>query len=155
MQQCTLLIARLAISAWVGAAVLFVVVGVNEVIHPGFDTTVRDQLVLIRFPWFYCFGFSLLIVGWCGTLLTPPRGELTSRRKRVVSGLLLLALLLMALDFFAVYDPLVGMITPPGSTRPPEFTAYHRASMWVNLTQLLCSFAAAGLLNWPVTRSGE
>lgn len=148
MQRWALFTARFAITAWVGAAVLFVVVGISEVVHAGFDSTIRDQLVLIRFPWFYRFGFTLVLVGLCGTMAAST-ANLTARGKKLAASLLILALLLMALDYFGVYQPLTNMITPPGKTRPPEFTIYHRMSMWVNLAQLLCCLMAAGLLNWP------
>lgn len=148
MQRWALFTARTAVTAWVGAAVLFVVVGISEVVHPGFDSMIRDQLVLIRFPWFYRCGFALVIVGLCGTLAASA-AELTARGKKLAATLLFVALLLMVLDYFAVFQPLIGMITPPGRARPSAFMIYHRLSMWVNLAQLLCSFAAAGVLNWP------
>lgn len=50
--------ARFALSAWVGAAALFVVVGIKEVRGSEFDSVTRDLLVGLRFPSYYTFGFG-------------------------------------------------------------------------------------------------
>src|SRR4051812_8042377 len=147
MQRFMLFLARTAITAWVGAAVLFVVVGISEVIHPGFSSEIRDQLVIIRFPWYYGFGMTLLTAGLMGTLASGD--ELSTNCRILATGLIALALVVMIAEYFAVYIPLADMITPAGKPRPPEFTAYHRASMWINLASLLLSLFATGLLNWP------
>ena len=62
MSRAALTLARLLLSAWFGAAVLFVVIGVREVTHPGFDSMVRDQLAVLRFPAYYVCGFGCLVV---------------------------------------------------------------------------------------------
>jgi hypothetical protein len=46
MKNCLLTISRLASSAWVGAATLFVVTALQEVWHPGFDSVTKDSLAL-------------------------------------------------------------------------------------------------------------
>jgi hypothetical protein len=50
MSRCALLFARFLLAAWFGAATLFVIIGVREVSYPGFESAIRDQLVLLRFP---------------------------------------------------------------------------------------------------------
>ena len=55
-----LAVARLASAAWVGAAMLFVITAVREVRHPGFDSSTKDTLALLRFPAYYAFGFVVV-----------------------------------------------------------------------------------------------
>ena len=62
-----LFLARFSTSAWIGAATLFVVVGVTEVTRGGFDSTTKDLLVTVRFPAFYVCGTGLVGVGWLYT----------------------------------------------------------------------------------------
>ena len=144
-----LFLARSAITAWVGAAVLFVVVGVSEVVHSDFSSEIRDQLVVIRFAWFYRFGFTLIAASLIATRLTSTGVDLSARRKFLTAGLLLAALMVMTAEYFAVYVRLAEMVTPPGKPRTPDFLFYHRASMWGNLADLLLCCGAAGALNWP------
>lgn len=151
MQHFSLFLARTAITAWVGAAVLFVVVGVSEVVYPGFSSEVRDQLVIIRFPWYYAFGFALLTAGLIAVLGTPPCNDFPSRQRGMATFLIAAALILMTAEYFAVYLKLVEFVTPPGKPRPPEFTAYHKTSMWVNTVELVLCIMAVGLLNWPAS----
>jgi hypothetical protein len=51
---------RLAISFWVGGAILFVITSVAEQRYPPFDSLIRDQLATIRFPLYYIFGWGCL-----------------------------------------------------------------------------------------------
>jgi len=60
MSRVPLMLARFLLSAWFGAATLFVIIGVREVRFVGFDSAMRDQLVLLRFPAYYACGFTLL-----------------------------------------------------------------------------------------------
>ena len=50
MSRLALLVARFASSAWVGAAVLFVINGVQQATSGQFESMTTDQLVLLRFP---------------------------------------------------------------------------------------------------------
>ncbi len=147
MDRLSLFLARTAITAWVGAAVLFVVVGVSEVVHSGFGSEIRDQLVVLRFPWYYRFGVTLLALGLIGAL--GAKGELPSRRRMTAAALIGAALFVMIAEYVTVYLPLAALVTPPGKPRTPEFMTYHKLSMWVNFTGLVLSFVAAALVNWP------
>ncbi len=149
MRHFTLFLARTAITAWIGAAVLFVVVGVSEVIHADFSSEIRDQLVVIRFPWFYRFGFALISLSLVCTVLTASGPEFSGRRKLIAAGLLLAALLLMTAEYFLVYVRLAEMVTPPGKPRTQEFQAYHKTSMYANFAGLALCGTAMGLLTWP------
>jgi hypothetical protein len=149
MSTFSLFLARTAVTAWVGAAVLFVIVGISEVVHSGFSSDVRDQLVVIRFPWFYRFGFTLITVALIATLLATGRADVSPFRRRLAAAFLAAALLVMTTEYFAVYRPLAELVTPPGKPRTLAFMTYHRASMWVNFADLALCTVAMALLNWP------
>lgn len=141
MPRVLLMLSRFLLSAWVGAAVLFVIIGVREVRFPGFESVTRDQLVLLRFPMYYVAGFVLLGTALLSQVLLLARGE----RAKVLfaaCGLTAAALGLMTYDYPCVYRPLADMISPPGQTRPASFEALHLWSETVNALQLGCALAA-------------
>jgi hypothetical protein len=144
-----LTVARFAAAAWVGAALLFVVTAVREVRNPVFDSATKDALALLRFPAYYVFGFTLVtlaLVAAVGSYCLRTRGR---QRIGLAAGVLVIALVLMGIDFVAVYRPMVELITPPGRAHLAEFRSYHRASVWLNVTHVgLCAVAAL-LLCWP------
>ena len=152
-QRTGLFLARFCTSAWIGAASLFVVVGVIEVTRGGFDSTTKDALVAIRFPAFYAFGTILGISAWIGAWFAGNTTSLTRGRRRSVIGLLTMVLVLMAVDYFWIYQPLLQMVTPPGQTKPSSFAGYHEASKWINLAGLMLCFFACLLINWPSSTS--
>lgn len=144
-----LFLARFCISAWIGAASLFVVVGVAEITRGGFDSATKDSLVAIRFPAFYLCGATLVTLAWLGCWLA---GHSTwfSRRRRMASLILLaIVLALMVADYVWIYLPLLQMVTPPGQAKPDSFRSYHEASKWINLAGLLIGLFVAILVNWP------
>lgn len=145
MSRVLLLLARFVLAAWFGAATLFVIIGVREVRFPAFDSTIRDQLVLLRFPMYYACGFTLLGIALLSQGLLIVRGV---RRPAllVACGLTAVAVGLMAYDYPCVYRPLEQMINPPGQSRPEGFLPLHRWSETVNATQLGCALAAALIL---------
>lgn len=145
-----LVVARLSIAAWIGAASLFVVVGVIEVTRGGFDSTTKDMLVSLRFPAFYTFGATLVGFGWIGVWLSGSGTGLSRRRRAGALTLLAIAAILMAVDYSCIYCPLSQMVTPPGQSKPASFMAYHSASKWINLAGLLLCLTASILINWPV-----
>jgi len=145
-----LAVARLASAAWVGAAMLFVITAVREVRHPGFDSSTKDTLALLRFPAYYAFAFVVVPLAIAGSVIALV-GRKKGERRRIVaaSWLLGLVLVLMVVDFVAIYLPIVGMITPVGRAHPAEFAGYHRTSIAINVCDVaLCGIAAA-LLCWP------
>jgi hypothetical protein len=148
-----LTVARLASAAWVGAAVLFVITAVREVRHPGFDAITRDTLALLRFPAYYACGLFLVGAAFAGTILAL-LGRQSGERRGIVAAawLLLLAVVLMVADFFAIYRPIVGMMTPVGRAHLAEFAGYHRASIAVNVCDVALCGIAALLLCWPSPR---
>ena len=153
MPHAALFIARFCSSAWLGAATLFVIVGILEVTHGDFDAATKDTLVAIRFPAYYVTGAILVGAAWLGTCLAARDAELTSRRRTVALFSLLAVLAVMALDYRFVYQPLLAMVTPPGVEKAPAFTQYHQASKYVNLLGLTLCLVASVALNWPRSKS--
>ena len=149
MPHATLFVARFCSSAWLGAATLFVIVGIREVTRGGFDAATKDTLVALRFPAYYLTGAILVGAAWLGTCLSSRHPDLTKRRSSVASLSLLAVLAVMALDYRFVYQPLLAMVTPPGIDKPPVFTQYHQASKYVNLLGLTLCLVASISLNCP------
>jgi len=143
-----LLLARFCSAAWVGAAALFVVNGVQEVMSPNFESATKDQLALIRFPAYYGFGF-VLVAGALLTTFVAGRKSLGSIRHVMVAILLAASLGLMTYDWSAVYTPLRKMLDPPGQTRTDAFKTLHVRSMSLNTTHVGLVFFAALALCWP------
>lgn len=153
MQDACLTIVRFALSSWVGAAALFVVAGIREIRHPGFDTEIQNQLVLIRFPAYYAFGFPLVVLALvCTTGLRSP-DRFGRGRVWMMRTLIGLALVLMIGDYFWVFQPICEMMQPPDQARPAVFVGYHEASKWINAAGIATSFVAAILACWPFRRS--
>lgn len=147
MSHLALLIARFASSAWVGAAVLFVINGVQQATSGQFESMITDQLVVLRFPAYYVMGFCLVGAAWIGTAICGV--QLSFRRRGAVLGLLGLALVVMLFDYLVVYLPLAEMITPPGKPRPQGFQTLHHWSKIVNALDVGLVFLGALLLSWP------
>ncbi len=146
MQRVLRGLARFALSAWVGAAVLFVVSGISEVRSAELDSFTRDVLVTLRFPAFYVFGFSLVGLAGMSLFLSALLCVQKRRTRFLQAGVVLVILLLMAGDYHWIFHPLVEMITPPGQSRPSEFINYHKASKWINLCSIaLCALMAGWL----------
>ncbi len=148
-QQLGLLLARFALSAWVGAAVLFVINGIRLVTLEAFDSVDRDHIALVRFPPYYVTGAVLMLLALTGLLAARQSPVLSGRRWTIVFVLTLLASLVMLGDYFWVYTPLAAMITPPGATRPISFRSLHLASELLNTMQVALCLAAALIANWP------
>jgi hypothetical protein len=147
--QFGLFCARFCSAAWIGAATLFVIVGVSEV-SGGFDSTTKDQLVALRFPAFYVCGTVLLGLGWLGTWLSGPSTLLPSRRRSIAMIAFAMILGLMAIDYVFIYLPLIGMVTPPGQVKPSGFANYHQASKYINLVELVFCVLIVVMTTWPV-----
>ena len=147
MSRFALLIARIASSAWVGAAVLFVINGVRQATSGQFDSMVTDQLVVLRFPAYYVMGFSLVGAAWLSSAFTGE--QFSFRRRGAVLGLFGLALVVMLFDYLVVYLPLAEMITPPGKPRPQEFQTLHHWSKVINSVDVGLVLLGALLVSWP------
>jgi hypothetical protein len=149
MPRAALFVARFCSSAWIGAAVLFVIVGILEVTRGGFDAATKDALVALRFPAFYLTGAVLVGAAWLATCLARDRSELSQRRQVVAVFSLLAVFAVMALDYAFIYQPLLAMVTPPGVEKTTAFKQYHNASKYVNLFGLGLTLVASVSLNLP------
>ncbi|MGE3998773.1 MAG: hypothetical protein AB7I48_01050 [Planctomycetaceae bacterium] len=143
---------RLALSAWIGAATLFVIDGVRLVTADVFGSVERDHIALIRFPPYYLTGATCLAFAIGGMMLARTLPGMNRRRWTAVLVLILLASAAMLVDYVWVYSPLAQMITPPGIARPAGFRTLHRASEIVNTIQIGLCLAAACVSNWPLDR---
>ncbi|QDV17031.1 hypothetical protein Pan153_16650 [Gimesia panareensis] len=152
MQSLCLILTRFCLSAWVGAAVIFVINGVQDVTFQPFDSLVRDQLITLHFPIYYTVGWVLLAGAFLGSLGIRSKQLLPRWKSNLVLGLVILTLAISLIDYFWIYQPLESMITPPGSPRPAQFRGYHQASKYVNSLNILLTFVAAILINLPVLR---
>ena len=154
MQKLCLTIARFALSAWIGAAALFVVTSVREATFPAFDSLIKNQLAALRFPSYYLFGFVLVGLSFvCGTIGLR---RATSRwRWSLFVGTSGVALLLMVFDYIAIFQPLYASVTRPDGVRDHRFMELHRASTRINFADVsLCSVAAI-LACWPNRKHDE
>ena len=150
MSRVALLLARFCLSAWVGAAALFVVNGVRQAIHPPFDSFIKNNLALLRFRPYYLFGF-VLVGAALGGLLTIRRSNLlSSSRWNWTLCLIVASLTVMTVDYVVVYLPLEQMITPPTNARPAEFVDYHEASKYINGVHVGLACVAALLVSVPL-----
>lgn len=150
------LLLRFSLAAWIGAATLFVVTGVREVTSPLFESLTKNQLAALRFPSYYLFGFVLISVAVAsavGLVLT----KAGSGRLKLATGLIAAALVVMIVDYRAVYLPLEAMMLIPDAAKPPEFRQYHEWSKQINFLSLGLCLAAVipAFLEPPRGRSVE
>lgn len=155
VSRLAMLVSRSALTAWIGAATLFVVVGVAEVTSPDFSSEMKDRLAVLRFPLYYSAGFALVSVTWCSSTLCPWPAGFGLVRRWLVSCLLTVVLIAMVVDYQTIYLPLEAMITPPGQVRTQEFQVLHERSTLINAVNLLLCLLAACLLNWPRRHVGD
>ena len=135
-------VARLSLSVWLGAALLFVTVAIKPIRAPELESPYRAFLAGLLFPGSYAFGVVLLMTGFFSTCLCSLKWKLTIL---FATGL---AIALGVIDWFLIYSPLaeiarqqwVAQAAPPAS-----FRNYHLASMAINAVTLICSAAAAML----------
>lgn len=149
MTRVLLMIVRFALSAWVGAATLFVVSAIRQVTSDQFDTVTKGQLALLRFPPFYLFGFVLTGLGALPLAGLWATGRLPCGRWKLAALASLTAVAVMAYDYTSIYRPLVTSMGAPNYVETPEFLRLHDLSEAVNTAQLSLVLLAALLVNWP------
>lgn len=152
MQRFSLMIARFALSAWIGAAALFVCTSISEQIAPAFDSGIKNTLAAVRFPWYYGFGFGLVGTGFVGSVIGVRRTEQRHRWAVIVTSLVL-ALMLMVADYVAIYTPLYEIVTSPTAVRDARFVELHRWSERINSVDILLCLIAALAVCWPTKQS--
>lgn len=145
MTRILWILLRFSLSAWVGAAALFVVTGVLEVTSTLFEPQTKNLLATIRFPAYYVFGFTLVgaSVLTSGSLLAMKHAEARRAGLRAVFVLCTVGILFMAADYVWVYTPLHNMMLEPEARMNPDFWSYHKWSKYVNAFSIsLCLIAA-------------
>lgn len=151
MGPAGVMLARWASSAWVGAAILVLVVGITEIQTAKLDPAARDRVILVRFPIYYTGGAILLTLAITGVLVAGYSPSLRRSTTRAAFLLLGLSFLGLILDYYLVYSTLADLMfsSPPGKPRSPTFQVFHRLSTVTNCFHLgLCLFAS-GMMNWP------
>ena len=148
MQRMCLTIARFALSAWIGAAALFVVTSIAEQRSTSIGSDVKNVLAALRFPAYYWFGFVLVGLGLVGGAVGIDRLRQRGRWLAIVSCLWL-ALLLMLVDYVAVYSPLYAIVTDPNGLRDARFQELHRRSEQINSIDVSLCLIAAIAVCWP------
>lgn len=142
MQRFCLMIARFALSAWIGAAALFVVTSIAEQRSTAFGSDVKNVLATLRFPAYYSFGFVLVGLGLVSGAIGVDRRNRRSGWLTLVACLTA-ALILMVVDYIAIYSPLYAIVTDPSGVRDARFLELHRWSEQINTVDVaLCLIAA-------------
>lgn len=148
MQRICLTFARVALSAWTGAAALFVVTSVSEQRSTAYGADVKNILAALRFPSYYGFGFVLVGVGLIGGILGVDRCH-QRWRWFTCAGSLVLALILMLVDYTTIYSPLYSIVTDPSGVRDARFLELHRWSEQINTADVTLCLIAAIAACWP------
>lgn len=153
LEAGVLTILRLALSAWVGGAALFVITSVAEQTSPLFGSVARDQLATIRFPLYYQFGFAALAISIFSGLLLLIVGR-TFRRSQllIVLTLTILSFAGAVADYVWVYRPLQQLIEPPGQVRDQQFVTLHYRSRHANEIHVTLALLAAVAACIPFSR---
>jgi hypothetical protein len=148
MKKLAITVARVAFSAWVGAACLFIVIILRDVQSPDLSSIEKARIAVERFPVYYQFAFTLLVPGSVLSLI----GLKTSHKRRglFIQTLVCIPLLLVTVDYFAIYLPLQEMTAATDEARPASFLDYHHASKRINAVQIAVTVMAAIALCWPV-----
>ena len=141
--QVATTITPLLLPAWIGGATLFVITSVAEQRFPRFDSTIRDQLAAVRFPWYYLYCWLTLGTATVTACLAATLKPAHDRRKALMVAILTSTSLLIAIaDYTLTYQPLLKLITPPGQVRTENFTTLHNRSRIVNEIHLTIAIAA-------------
>ena len=136
--------ARFGTAFWVGAALLFVLTSVAEQTSSQFAPFIRQQLAMVRFPWFYRVGGVVIAITACSSLGIANKG----RWGQVASAAIWLAAILMIIDCLFVYRPLVEQLRQTVLPASQRFENLHGVSEGLNAVEFLLMTAAALILQW-------
>jgi len=149
--RVTTTLLRFVLAAWIGAAVLYVITSVAEQTSDHFDSRIRDQLAALRFPLYYTFGFVMHAVALLCAAVIAFAGRSHRVRFGIVSGLVVVSLVGITLDYLLVFQPLLELITPAGQARTQEFVRLHNLSRYANQTHITIMMVAGVVAAWPLT----
>ena len=151
--------ARFSLTAWIGAASMFVLLTVLEILSGQFNSIILDQLVLTRFPIFYSVTLVLLAMSWiCGVVswrLSISQNRTVRKKAKLFTILVSVSIIILVSDYFWVYKELEQMLIPLGSPRPQEFPFYHKLTESLNSAALLINLVASFVINWPIKQLVE
>ncbi len=146
-----LMLARMALTAWVGAATMFVLVALRPVRSPLLSSEEKAQLPLMLFPGYYLFGFILLGAALFGAILAWP--ALKKSRLGILATLLIAGSLgILIAERVLIYAPLSAMLQATlatGTAQSGTFVTYHQLSRWINSAVWLLSALAMLLVQRP------
>ena len=145
MNRCLWIAMRFCLCAWLGAAALFVVAGVLEVMSPEIDQPTKNLLVTLRFPPYYLFGFSLVGIGTLSSILLrcSKQNAPAHRRLTITAAFGVLTLLIMTYDYLQIYLPLEAMMLRDDGIFPGEFHPLHEWSKNINAVSATTCLVAA------------
>lgn len=141
---------RCLLAGWVFAAILFVVTTIREVRSPDIESTTKSHLAEIRFPPYYQFGFTMLVLGSVASVIAFRPPSVSVCRFRSIVILLGLCLVLMTIDYIWIFGPMNEMTMNVQVARPAHFADYHRASMQINSAGLVAALSVAAMACWPL-----
>ena len=153
MKAACLTASRLAISFWVGAALIFVVTSIQEVSSDEINSEIRSILAAMRFPTYYLFGFFLVGFSFLTGSFLKNYDRIRKIRWWFYMGLLSIVLIVMVVDYIWIFRPLLEMVILTEQARSAKFRTYHELTKYINLFNLLLCLVAAGLINLPVKKS--
>lgn len=144
---------RFVLSAWVGAAVLFVITSVAEQTSPNFGMETRDQLATVRFPLYYMFGFAVHALSLVAVVLFRMFSAAGQRgRANLLMMLVVISSAMIWYDHVNVYRPLQDLIIPAGQPRTEDFKRLHQLSAYLNSTHIFVMLVAASIAVLPRSR---
>ena len=156
MRSFCLMLTRLALAAWVGAAVFFVMVSLRPLRSQEIPDEIKPHLTQDLFPGYYGMGFGLLGVAWVTAAIGSTHPGIGKVRRLGLIGLITALLLLMLADWSWIYTPLANMMQHEireHEARAGAFRTYHMASRWINSVGMVLTLITAGIAAWPVRSS--
>lgn len=148
MRNLFLAISRFAVTTWVGAAVFFLLVTIRIATSDpeSINSVTQGILALLRFPWYYRFGFVLVPTALLTGFIARGNGSIRPWRMRIYLGLLAVALAAMVCDYVFIYQELARVTADTSIAKPANFQTYHDASKWIITTEVGLCLAAALLI---------
>jgi hypothetical protein len=153
MRSFCLMLARLALAAWVGAALFFVMVAIRPLRSHEIPDEIKPHLTQSLFPGYYRMGFGLLGGAWVTGAIGSTHPGIGKARRFALIGLITALVLLIVVDWNWIYTPLANMMLREigeHEARAGAFHTYHLASRWINSVGMALALIAAGLAAWPV-----
>ena len=153
MRSTCLMIYRVCITFWLGAALFFSAVALKPIRSLEIEAAMRPRLALILFPGYYEWGLSLLTISLVAggfTLFGLP--AIAGKRRFQISVICaILALACQIGDRLFIYSHLARMMAEviESETFSARFRSYHVASISINVVMASLTLISALLACWP------